>query len=152
MNKNRRDLTQPQYSIQDLLGKVPDNCLAKMIGVSRERVRQWRKDRGIPRCYYPQAEKIEELLETKSVAEVSSILGIHPTNLYYRKRMLGIVGIVGRKKHDWPAIKADYDAGMRMRELERKYGLCPATLSRGLWREFGIRRWKQQVKKGGKRS
>lgn len=145
--KQKRDLKVKQFSIKDLLGKVTDVELAELTGLCRERIRQYREKLAIPRKTQYKEKHLDHiaiLMNTKSISELSRQFNVSRHALYaYRKRH-NITGIDSRKKHDWEAIKADYDGGMLQRELSRKYGIAQPSMSRGLFLKYGIREWKQR--------
>jgi len=112
---NRKEL-DPEIVL--LLGKIPDLTIAKKCGVSRERVRQWRAARGIPRCsrssevYWPDyykvvagiwclcekatevAELVTEIMGKKvpsvSVGRAAKIMGLMPFSEINKVRIVTI--------------------------------------------------------------
>ena len=145
--QTERDLTVKEFSIKDLLGKVPDISLANVLGVSRERVRQYRVKLGIKKPISRQRaelpESIKGMLRTIPIPQLSKKLGMSTTLLYYYRKGFGIDPVPVRVI-DWVGIKRDLDGGMTNRALAAKYGVSEVTLSRGLLRKFGFRRWQQK--------
>lgn len=78
---------------------------------------------------------LEMLKETKSVSELSSEHGIHPTMLHrWRKEVLENLPILFSRKDGWAAEKAQYEE--KIGELYTEIGRLSAQLSwlkKGFW-------------------
>jgi len=101
--------------ITPLLGKVPDNQLAKRFGCSRERIRQERALLGIPMAPLsmreigrkPQYEwyRVQHLLGKEVDTVIAQILGCSASTVYSHRKQKGIPPCTRPERYDW----ATYD-------------------------------------------
>jgi DNA-binding CsgD family transcriptional regulator len=122
------------------LGKVPDGKIARLAGISKERVARERKRRGIE-AFRPPIEPVEwsqkmiRRLGTASDAAVARKLRLHSSSVRYKRQLLGIPPFNPKRhpssrSHNWTSQELALLGKRSDAEVAEKLGISKGTVAK----------------------